>query len=85
VSSTGFLPKESIVGTDLVLTYKRNDVSETDTTQTGQWSADLTGWADIAPVLVNENGPDPDDMKIVIPMANAVNGKLFGRFKVSQP
>ena len=83
VSSTEFLPKRAIVGTDLVLSYQRSDASEADTTQTGQWSVNLTGWNDIAPVLVNENGTEPDAMEIRIPLANAVNGKLFGRLQVT--
>lgn len=85
VSSTEFLPKQSIAGGNLVLTYKRSDASETDTTQTGQWSTNLTTWTDIAPVMVNENGAAPDDMKISIPLTNAVNGKLFGRLSVRKP
>lgn len=85
VSSTQFLPAQSIVGSNLVLTYKRSDTSEIDTTQTGQWSTNLTVWTDIAPVLVNENGTNPDDMMISIPLTNAVDGKLFGRLKVAKP
>jgi hypothetical protein len=84
-SSTEFLPKQAIVGTDLVLTYQRSDASESDTTQTGQWSVNLTDWFPVTPEMVLENGIAPDDMKIVIPMSNAVDGHLFGRFKVSQP
>lgn len=85
VSSTQFLPQQSIVGANLVLSYQRSDDSEADTTQIGQWSTNLTDWNDIAPVRVNENGTNPDDMTISIPLANAVDGKLFGRLVVSQP
>lgn len=87
VSSTAFLPKESRVGGNLVLSYKRSDVSETDTTQVGQWSANLSDWhtaTPVIPVLINENGSNPDDMEIRIPLSNAVGGKLFGRLSVSQ-
>jgi autotransporter-associated beta strand protein len=84
VSSTEYLPKQSISGGNLVLSYHRSDASEADTTQTGQWSTNLSGWSDLAPVLINENGTDPDDMVIRIPLSNAVNGVLFGRLKVSQ-
>jgi autotransporter-associated beta strand protein len=84
VSSTGFLPKASLSGGHLVLRYQRNDNSEADTTQTGQWSANLSGWTDLAPVLVNENGAAPDDMEIRIPLTHAVNGKLAGRLHITQ-
>jgi hypothetical protein len=85
VSSTSYLPGQTIVGTDLVLSYQRSDASEADTTQTGQWSTNLTDWNDIAPVQVNENAAAPDDMTISIPLTNAVGGKLFGRLQVTKP
>jgi hypothetical protein len=84
VSSTEFLPKQAIVGTNLVLTYKRSDASEADTTQTGQWSTNLIDWHPISPEWLSENGTDPDDMRIVIPLAHAAGGKLFGRLHVTQ-
>ena len=85
VSSTSYLPGEAIVGTDLVLSYERSDASEADTTQTGQWSVNLTDWTNIAPVQVSENDADPDSMEIRIPLTNAVGGKLFGRLNVTKP
>jgi autotransporter-associated beta strand protein len=84
-SSSSIAPKQSITGGNLVISYKRSDDSETDTTQTGQWSANLASWTNIAPVLVNENGSAPDDMTITIPLSNAVAGKLFGSLKVTAP
>ena len=85
VASSGFLPTPARVGANLVLSYQRSDDSESDTTQLGQWSSDLITWTDLAPVLVNENGNDPDDMEIRIPLSNAVGGKLFGRLQVPLP
>ncbi|MCX6877926.1 MAG: autotransporter-associated beta strand repeat-containing protein [Verrucomicrobia bacterium] len=85
VSSTGFLPEQAIVGSDLVLSYQRSDDSEADTTQTGQWSTNLTDWYDLAPVQVNENDSAPDDMEIRIPLSNAADGQLFGRLHVTMP
>ncbi len=85
VASTSYLPGQAIVGTDLVLSYERSDASEADTTQTGQWSTNLTDWTDLAPLLVNENDADPDSMEIRIPQTNAVGGKLFGRLNVTKP
>ena len=85
VPSRQFLPVQSTVGSDLVLSYKRNDDSEVDTTQTGQWSADLQTWHNVAPALINENGGSADDMTVTIPLSNAVDGKLFGRLQVTKP
>ncbi|MCX6877924.1 MAG: autotransporter-associated beta strand repeat-containing protein, partial [Verrucomicrobia bacterium] len=85
VSSTGFLPEQAIVGSNLVLSYQRSDASEADTTQIGQWSTNLADWHDLAPVQVNENDSAPDDMEIRIPLSNAAGGKLFGRLHVTMP
>ena len=85
VSSSAILPTQAIVGDNLVISYKRNNDSVNDTTQTGQWSTDFVTWHDIAPVVVNDNAPAPDDMEIRIPLSNAVNGVLFGRLHVTQP
>ncbi|HEX7261534.1 MAG TPA: hypothetical protein VF258_06935, partial [Luteolibacter sp.] len=85
VSSTQFLPTRAIVGSNLVISYKRTDASESDTTQIGQWSANLGSWTNVTPVLVNENAELPDDMAVTIPLSNAVGGKLFGRITVTQP
>ena len=86
-SSTEVLPKATIEGTDLVLTYKRSDASETDTTQAGQWSTNLQTWSDVDVTveLVNENGTAPDDIKIRIPLSKAIGGRLYGRLHVSKP
>ena len=84
-ASAASLPKPSLRGGYLVLSYRRNDAAEADTTHVGQWSADLVHWTDIASVLVNENGPAPDDMEIRIPLAYAQNGRAAGRLKVTMP
>jgi autotransporter-associated beta strand protein len=80
-SSSAILPSLTNVGSNLVLSYKRSDESES-TTQIGQWSTDLATWTDVTPVLVNENGALSDDMTITVPNANAVAGKLFLRLNV---
>jgi autotransporter-associated beta strand protein len=84
ISDSGILPRATIDGAFLVLSYRRGDASEVDTTQTGQWSVNLKDWFDLVPVLVAENGADPDDMEIRIPLANTENGRLFGRLKAEQ-
>jgi autotransporter-associated beta strand protein/T5SS/PEP-CTERM-associated repeat protein len=85
VPSLSILPTMAIVGNNLVLSYTRNDESEADTTQIGQWTTDLKVWNDVAPVVVNENGALADDMTVTVPKSNAVNGKLFLRLKVTMP
>jgi autotransporter-associated beta strand repeat len=85
VPSLSILPTVASVGDDLVLSYTRNDESEADTTQVGQWTTDLTVWNDVVPVVVNENGALADDMTVTVPKSNAVNGKLFLRLKVTMP
>ena len=80
----GILPKASISGSFLVLSYKRSDASESDTVQNGTWSTNLGTWSSpLTPQLVTENGSNPDDMEIRIPLANQVDGKLFGRLNVT--
>ena len=85
VPSLSILPTIATVGDNLVLSYTRNDESEADTTQIGQWTTDLTIWNDVTPVAVDENGALPDDMTVTVPKSNAVNGKLFLRLKVTMP
>jgi autotransporter-associated beta strand protein len=85
VSSQSILPTLATVGADLVLSYTRSDDSESVTTQVGQWSTDLSGWTNVTPVLVNENGASADDMTISVPRSNAVNGKMFLRLSVGTP
>jgi fibronectin-binding autotransporter adhesin len=84
-SSTAILPTLSSDGSNLTLSYKRSDESESTTTQIGQWSTDLTTWNSITPVLVNENAALPDDMTVSTPTSNAVDGKLFLRVNVVTP
>jgi autotransporter-associated beta strand protein/T5SS/PEP-CTERM-associated repeat protein len=84
-SSQSILPTLATVGSDIVLSYTRNDDSESATTQVGQWSTDLINWNDVIPTLVNENGSSADDMSITVPNGNAANGKLFLRLKTSMP
>jgi len=84
VSDASIRPVSTIVGSNLVLTYKRSDASKGDTFQEGQWSTDLINWFDVDPVIVNANGTAPDDMSVTVPMSNAVDGKLFLRLHVTQ-
>ena len=89
-SSQSIIPQGSNDGSNLVLTFKRLDLSETDTTMIVQLSADLgETWTDFVAlgaqsagaVTVVENGAELDDVTVAIPLTNAVNGKLFARVK----
>jgi fibronectin-binding autotransporter adhesin len=91
VSSTGDLPTQALDATNLVLTFRRSDLSEADTTVKVQWSADLVTWTDFATVGagdalpavdVTEDSPnaDLDTVVVTIPRSGReVSGKLFGR------
>jgi autotransporter-associated beta strand protein len=89
-SSQSQSPTSTLNPTDLIIAFKRTDLSETDTTVIVQWSSDLGAtWTDFAtvgaasagPVSVTENAASADDITVAIPRSNAVNGRLFGRVK----
>ncbi len=79
-------------GANLLLTFKRLDLSETDTTMTIQYSTDLGIWTNFVTlgaesagaVTIVENGLGLDDVTVAIPLSNAVNGKLFTRVKAEK-
>ncbi len=89
-SSQSIAPQSSQNGESLLLTFKRLDLSETDTAMTVQWSTDLGAtWTDFVTlgaesagaVTIVENGVELDDVTVAIPLSNAANGKLFARVK----
>lgn len=89
-SSQSIIPQGNNDGSNLVLTFKRLDLSETDTTMIVQMSADLgETWTDFVTlgaqsagaVTIVENDAALDDVTVTIPLSNAVNGKLFARVK----
>lgn len=92
-ANTSILPTQSLNATNLVLTFRRSDISEADTTVKVQWSSDMVNWTDFATVgatsalpavQVTEDAPDPtlDTVVVTIPRAGKeANGKLFGRVK----
>ncbi|MFM2171579.1 MAG: hypothetical protein RI957_1808, partial [Verrucomicrobiota bacterium] len=88
-SSQSSAPVASPNGANLLLTFKRLDLSETDTTITIQYSTGLGTWTDFVTlgaesagaVTIVENGAGLDNVTVAIPLSNAVNGKLFARVK----
>lgn len=90
VVDRSILPAYSETETNVVFRFKRSDSSETDVTQTFQWSTDLQNWNDMAlgatssaNVEITENDADDDDVTVTIPKAG--NSKMFGRLKVTSP
>ncbi|WP_338285024.1 autotransporter-associated beta strand repeat-containing protein [Luteolibacter sp. LG18] len=91
------LPTSTLTATDLVVSFKRSDLSENDTVLKVQWSTDLNTWG--APnevtigatssgiVTVAEDTPTAalDTISVAIPRTNAAGGKLFARVIVTQP
>jgi len=90
ISDQNILPAFSQTETNVIFRFKRSDSSETDVTQTFQWSINLQDWNDIvlgatssANVEIAENDANHDDVTVTIPKAG--NTKIFGRLKVTTP
>lgn len=82
------------VGTDLVFTFSRTDLSETDSTQIVQYGSDLAGWTDVTigaasgasgavTYTVTENGTSADSVTVTIPRGSEL--LRFARLKVTRP
>jgi hypothetical protein len=90
------LPKQTLDATNLVLTFRRSDLSEADTAVVVQWSTDLATWLDFATigaadalpaVDVTEDLPSAalDTVVVAIPRAgHEAGGKLYGRVKATK-
>jgi autotransporter-associated beta strand protein len=84
-------PTGTLVGANYVFTFKRSDLSETDTTQSVEYGSDLTVWGSypigaspgVAPVVIQEDVPDAtlDTVTVTIPTGGAP--KFFARLKVT--
>jgi hypothetical protein len=79
------LPVQTLTESHLILTFKRDDEANNATTQTVQWSSNMSTWTDISiaanssRVSIVTNGSAPDDITVTIPR---VPGKMFARLKV---
>lgn len=85
-------PKLTRVPGVATLKFKRTDSSELDTILVLQYSSDLETWNDIpiGPnsddlVTVVENGTDPDDITVTLPVGPPLDQRMFLRLKASQP
>jgi hypothetical protein len=90
VSSPAIAPTGVKSGSDYILTFKRSDLSEGDTTQYVEYGNNLTVWGSytigaspgVAPVAIAEDSPtaDLDTVTVTIPTAGAT--RFFARVKV---
>jgi len=91
-SNTSILPTQNLTATDLVLTFRRSDASESDVALKVQWSTNMTTWNDFATigpvsslpqVGVVEDSPSAtlDTITVTIPRSLAPGGKLFARVR----
>jgi autotransporter-associated beta strand protein len=89
--NTSILPTQTLTATDLILTFKRSDLSEADVTLKVQWSDNMVTWNDFATigagdalpaVDVTEDSPtaDLDTVVVTIPRSLAP-GKIFARLQ----
>jgi len=88
VGSTAILPTSTTTATDFVFTFHRRAASTTDTTQTFEYSDNLTNWVPLAipggtGVVVTDIGGGIDEVVITVPRGS--NTKLFGRLVVTKP
>jgi hypothetical protein len=95
-NDTSILPAQSLTSTDLVLTFRRSDVSESDAVVKVQWSTNMGTWNDFATigpvsalpaVTVTEDSPTAalDTVVVRIPRTNAAGQRLFGRVVATKP
>lgn len=84
VSSRDSLPTVIQSGGNLILGYKRSELSKLDTIQVGQWSTNLVDWTDVVPEVADDHGANPDDMTVTVPLSLGSDGKLFLRLKVTR-
>ena len=93
-ADTNRLPSVAVTTDDYVFTFTRRSESATDTTQTFQYSVDLTNpssWTDLgvtaptaAQVVIGADTAGEQTVTVTLPKALAVGGRLFGRLQVTQ-
>jgi len=95
-SDSAARPQVTTDATALRLIFLRNRDSIATTTLAAQWTPDLQAWHDAAigagssgpdangvTVTVTQNGANPDQVIVAIPLANAMSGKIFARLKAT--
>lgn len=95
-ANPSILPDQTLDATDLILTFTRSDLSESDTTLKVQWSTDLATWTDFVTVGASDDLPavdvtesvDPSTVDTVtarIPRSgHESGGKLYARLKAEK-
>jgi fibronectin-binding autotransporter adhesin len=80
-------------GSNFVVTFKRSDASEGDTTQILQYGNNLAGWTDLTigaspgtgMVSITENAPTAELDTVTATIPTAGSSKFFARLKVTKP
>ena len=93
-ADTTRLPSVAVTTDNYVFTFTRRSESATDTTQTFQYSVDLTNpssWTDLgvtaptaAQVAIGADTAGEQTVTVTLPKSLAVGGRLFGRLQVTQ-
>lgn len=87
------LPVGTRSGLNYIVTFKRSDASEVDTTQILQYGNDLAGWTNIpigaspgaGMVTITENVPTAEFDTVTASIPTAGSTKFFTRLKVTKP
>ncbi|GAA5124922.1 autotransporter-associated beta strand repeat-containing protein [Luteolibacter yonseiensis] len=93
VDAASIAPTGTRSGSSFVVTFKRSDASEADTTQTVQYGSDLAGWTNVpigaspgaGMVVITENAPTAELDTVTVTIPTSGNTKFFARLRVTQP
>jgi autotransporter-associated beta strand protein len=75
---------------NLVFSFRRSESSTSDTTQTFQYSTDLTNWTDVplvpgGMVLIQSNTPQNGVDTVTVTVPSSPSSRIFGRLKATVP
>lgn len=93
LAGAAILPTASLSGAGFEFTFHRLHTSMADTAQVFEYGSSLSGWTTLAlpaasagNVVITANTPSAgvDLVKITLPASAAVNGRIFGRLRVTR-
>lgn len=89
VSDSSILPTLNASGESFVFTFTRRTDSVSEVVQSFEYGSNLSGWTSIAiaagaQVVIGESQGGVETVTITIPKSAAVDGRLFGRLKVTK-
>ena len=92
--SAGYAPQVSTAGNNLMLTFSRDDESEGSAQCYVEYGSDLGTWSEAAigstgsgsgnngiTIAIEENGPSPDSVAVILPFSLTTQTRLFARLK----